>query len=154
MSQRVVYINGRFVPENEAGISIFDSANMFGDLVFEMTRSFNRQQFKLREHLERLNRSIKTLRIPLEMTVEQLEYLVQDVISRNQPFMDEDEEDRVMIDVSRGILSTYHPFSAAIPARRWSFPVFRSPSRWARSRGFTTKGCTPSRRCSGRSPRT
>ena len=53
MKQRVVYFNGKLVPESEAKISIYDSALMFGDMVFEMTRSFNKKQFKLREHLER-----------------------------------------------------------------------------------------------------
>ena len=47
-SGRVVYMNGSFVPESQAKISIFDSALMFGDMVFEMTRSFNKKQFKLR----------------------------------------------------------------------------------------------------------
>ena len=51
-SGRVVYMNGTFVPEAEARISIYDSALMFGDMVFEMTRSFNKIQFKLKEHLE------------------------------------------------------------------------------------------------------
>ena len=39
---RLVYVNGKFVPETEAKISIYDSALMFGDMVFEMTRSFNK----------------------------------------------------------------------------------------------------------------
>src|SRR5438552_1398986 len=51
---RVIYFNGEFVPESEAKISIYYSALMFGDMVFEMTRSFNKVQFKLREHIERL----------------------------------------------------------------------------------------------------
>ena len=51
-NNRLVYMNGEFVKEAEAKISIFDSALMFGDMVFEMTRSFNGKQFKLREHLE------------------------------------------------------------------------------------------------------
>ena len=114
-SERTVYINGRYVPEAEAGISIFDSASMFGDLVFEMTRSFNRKQFMLREHLQRLYRSIKTLRIPFDMPIEQLEQLVHEVIERNQSSMEEDEEDRVMINVSRGILSLYHPIFGGDP---------------------------------------
>ena len=50
---RVVWMNGQLVPEAEAKLSIYDSALMFGDMVFEMTRSFNKQQFKLREHLGR-----------------------------------------------------------------------------------------------------
>jgi len=58
-NNRVVYMNGEFIPEKEAKISIFDSALMFGDMVFEMTRSFNKKQFKLREHLIRLFDSIK-----------------------------------------------------------------------------------------------
>ena len=41
---RVVYMNGKYVSENEAKISIYDSALMFGDMVFEMTRSFNKKQ--------------------------------------------------------------------------------------------------------------
>ena len=51
MKERCVYINGDFVPESEAKISIYDSALMFGDMVFEMTRSFNKKQFKLREQI-------------------------------------------------------------------------------------------------------
>ncbi|MBN2296413.1 MAG: aminotransferase class IV [Pirellulales bacterium] len=112
---RVVYINGRYVPEAEASISIFDSALMFGDMVFEMTRSFNRVQFKLREHLERLYRSVKTLRIPFAMPVEELESLAHEVIDRNRPFMDADDEDRLMINVSRGPLSIYHPVLGGDP---------------------------------------
>jgi len=112
---RTVYINGKYVPEDQAGISIFDSACMFGDLVFEMTRSFNREQFKLQEHLERLYRSIKTLRIPFDMPIEQLERLVHEVVERNTAWMDHDEEDRVAINVSRGILSLYHPIFGGDP---------------------------------------
>ena len=66
-SGRVVYHNGVFVDEKDAKVSIFDSALMFGDMVFEMTRSFNKQQFKLREHLERLYTGIKILQIPLKI---------------------------------------------------------------------------------------
>ena len=52
--ERQVYFNGNFVNESEARVSIYDSALMFGDMVFEMTRSFNGKQFKLKEHLQRL----------------------------------------------------------------------------------------------------
>ena len=85
-SGRTVYINGRYVPEAEAAISIYDSALMFGDMVFEMTRSFNRKQFKLREHLERLYCSIKMLRIPLSTTQTHGRcYWTRTVLSRKGP---------------------------------------------------------------------
>ena len=64
-----MYFNGKLVPESEARLSIYDSALMFGDVAFEMTRSFNKKQFKLREHLERLMTSVKWLHIPLKATV-------------------------------------------------------------------------------------
>ncbi|MBN1556413.1 MAG: hypothetical protein JXA11_16860 [Phycisphaerae bacterium] len=69
MSQRKVYYNGTFVPETEARVSVFDSALMFGDMVFDMTRSFHGKQFALRDHLERLYAGIRMLRIPIRMSI-------------------------------------------------------------------------------------
>jgi len=107
MSGRMVYFNGTFVPEEEAHLSIYDSALMFGDMVFEMTRSFNKVQFKLREHLERLYASIKYTHIPLEMTIDEMEEAVLETIRVNDPFFEKDDEHRIMINVSRGLLSIY-----------------------------------------------
>jgi len=104
---RVVWFNGELVPESEAKISIYDSALMFGDMVFEMTRSFNKVQFKLREHLERLYASIKYVRIPLEMGIDEMEQHIYETIEANDPLFSADDEHRLMIDVSRGILSIY-----------------------------------------------
>ena len=58
MSNRVVYFNGRFIPESGARISIYDSALIMGDMAFEVTRTYNRQPFRLRSHLERLFASL------------------------------------------------------------------------------------------------
>ncbi len=106
-AERVVYFNGEFVPESEAKISIYDSALMFGDMVFEMTRSFNKAQFKLREHLERLYRSINMVQIPVSMSIDQMEGAVYETIEANVPAFAEDDEHRVLINVSRGPLSIY-----------------------------------------------
>jgi branched-chain amino acid aminotransferase len=108
MKELMVYMNGHFVPESEAKISIYDSALMFGDMVFEMTRSFNKKQFKLREHLERLYAGIKILQIPLKMSLEEMEEKVYETISVNDPLFSEDDEHRIMIDITRGALSIYH----------------------------------------------
>ncbi|MDC0253321.1 aminotransferase class IV [Bacteriovoracales bacterium] len=106
--ERLIYFNGKFVPEIEAKVSIFDSALMFGDMVFEMTRSFNGKQFKLREHLERLYKSIKYVRIPLEMTIDEMEEKCHETIKVNQKAFMPHDEHRLMINVSRGPLSIYH----------------------------------------------
>ena len=104
---RLVWWNGKLIPEQEARISIYDSALMFGDMVFEMTRSFNKKQFKLREHLERLYASIKYLRIPINLTIDEMEKAVYETIEANEPFFEDDDEHRIMIDVSRGLLGIY-----------------------------------------------
>ncbi len=106
-SGRLVYYNGVFVPEKDARISIYDSALMFGDMVFEMTRSFNKKQFKLREHLERLYASIKYTRIPLNMTIDEMEQAVYETIERNRHCFEEYDEDRIMINISRGLIPIY-----------------------------------------------
>ena len=83
-SGRVVYQNGIFVDEKDARVSIFDSALMFGDMVFEMTRSFNQKQFKLREHLERLYNGLHILQIPIKQTIEELEQICYETVERNK----------------------------------------------------------------------
>jgi branched-chain amino acid aminotransferase len=108
-SGRLVYLNGQYVPEAQARISIFDSALMFGDMVFEMTRSFKKKQFKLREHLERLYASIKFVHIPMKIPLGRLEELCYEVIEKNDPVFAKDDEHRLMINVSRGPLSIYAP---------------------------------------------
>ena len=128
MNERLVYWNGRLVPEGDARISIYDSALMFGDMVFEMTRSFNRRQFKLREHLDRLYASMKAVRIPQTMTIDQMEQAVYDTIEANAAAFAPDDEHRVMIDVSRGLLSIYEGIVGVPPGPNVIIAVF--PLRW------------------------
>ena len=109
LNQRVVYLNGKFVEETEAKISIYDSALMFGDMVFEMTRSFHKKQFKLKEHLERLYTGLKILHIPLKMSIEEMEQACYKTIEKNEPVFEANDEHRLMINVSRGPLGIYAP---------------------------------------------
>ena len=125
---RLVYLNGSYVPEREANISIYDSALMFGDMVFEMTRSFNKKQFKLREHLERLYASIKYIHIPMNMSMDEMEQACYEVIEKNDPFFEDDDEHRLMINVSRGPLSIYsHVFDGKLEP---TVVIADFPLRW------------------------
>lgn len=107
MSGRKVFFNGKFVDESEAKISIYDSALMFGDMVFEMTRSFNGVQFKLHEHIDRLFDGLKIFRINPEISKQDLIDICHETIEVNRPFFAENDEHRLMIDVTRGPLSIY-----------------------------------------------
>jgi branched-chain amino acid aminotransferase len=80
---------------------------MFGDMVFEMTRSFNSKQFKLKEHISRLFTGLKILRIPIGMNEAELEKACYETIEANEGLFADDDEHRLMIDVSRGLLGIY-----------------------------------------------
>ncbi len=105
--ERIVWWNGKLIPEREAKLSIYDSALMFGDMVFEMTRSFDKKQFKLREHLERLYSSMKFLEISIDMDIDEMTKHCHEVIEANKSVFHEDDEHRLMIDITRGLLSIY-----------------------------------------------
>ena len=107
VSSRVVYLSGQYVPEAEARVSIFDSALMFGDMAFEMTRTFRGRLFKLRAHLERLYASLALLEIDCGLSLAQMERLTQEALDRNRETEPADVDWQVMHNVSRGPLSLY-----------------------------------------------
>ena len=62
-ADRIAYFNGRFVPEREVLVPFRDRGFKYGDAVFDTTRTFGHRVFKLAEHVERLYRSLRYLRI-------------------------------------------------------------------------------------------
>jgi len=67
-----VYINGKFYNREDAKISVFDHGLLYGDGVFEGIRSYNRLVFKLKEHIDRLFESAKSIMLPISLNKEQL----------------------------------------------------------------------------------
>ena len=106
MPERLVYFNGEFIPEVEARISIFDSALMIGDMVFEMTRSFIQKPYRLQEHLERLYGSMRYAGIDCGLDIDGMEAATLETIDRNLPAL-EGYDFQIMHDVTRGALSLY-----------------------------------------------
>ena len=62
-SQQVAYVNGEFLPESQAKISINDRGFIYGDAVFDTARTFNGKIFFLDDHIDRLFESCKYLDI-------------------------------------------------------------------------------------------
>ena len=107
MSQRQAYFNGEFVADSEARVSVFDSALMFGDMAFEMTRTFKQQPFKLRAHLERLYMSLRLLEIDCGLSLDQMERATLETLDRNKPTEPDDMDWQIMHDISRGPAGLY-----------------------------------------------
>ncbi|MFG0331022.1 MAG: aminotransferase class IV [Phycisphaerales bacterium] len=59
----LVYLNGAFLPADQARISPFDRGFLFGDGVYEVVRYFNRRPVRLRPHIERLARSMREIQL-------------------------------------------------------------------------------------------
>ncbi len=107
MAGRVVYFSGEFVSEREARVSIFDCALMYGDMAFEMTRTFLGEPFRLDEHLDRLYASLRLLEIDCGLSIEEMREQTLVTLEKNRSTEVEGMEWWIMHDVSRGPLPVY-----------------------------------------------
>jgi branched-chain amino acid aminotransferase len=106
MEERIVYLNGAFVPESQAKVSVLDSGFNAGDGVYDVTRTFRHKPFKLREHTERLFRSLRYTRIDCGMSLEEMEKTTLEVLERNKTLLGENEDCALWQVVSRGVRSS------------------------------------------------
>lgn len=102
MSNRVVYFNGSFVRESDARLSIYDSALVMGDMAYEVARTCRQRPFKLREHIDRLYRSLDALRIDPALTRDELAAVTEETLRRNLPAAEPDVDWNIIHNVSRG----------------------------------------------------
>jgi len=78
------YVNGEYVPKEEASVSVYDHGFLYGDGVYEAIRAYDGTVFKLREHLDRLYESAKSIKIEIPIPREEMSRLVIDVLRKNQ----------------------------------------------------------------------
>ncbi|MBZ4686732.1 MAG: D-alanine aminotransferase [Clostridiales bacterium] len=105
----VVYFNGKFSKFSEAMTNIEDRGYQFGDGIYEVIRSYGGVPFKLREHLERLERSAEGIRMYLPWSIEGLEKICMEVLNRSK-LSDAD----IYIQVTRGTAPRNHTYSEDI----------------------------------------
>ncbi|MDD3087831.1 MAG: branched-chain-amino-acid transaminase [Candidatus Omnitrophica bacterium] len=67
-----IYIDGKFYKKEDAKISVFDHGLLYGDGVFEGIRSYSRLVFKLKEHIDRLFESAKSIMLAIPLNKEQI----------------------------------------------------------------------------------
>jgi D-alanine transaminase len=93
----ICYLNGAYLPLNEAKVSPFDRAFLFGDAVYEVVPVYGARPFRLRQHLDRLNRSLSGIRMQPAMSHGDWAHVFQELISRNSA-----DQAHVYVQVSRG----------------------------------------------------
>jgi len=106
----VAFVNGRFLPWNEATVSIDDRGFQFGDGVYEVVRTYRGQPFELEAHLDRLNRSTQELRITQPYQRTQWIQWIEEGLSRAGY-----REAKVYIQITRGAAPRDHAFPVDTP---------------------------------------
>lgn len=121
----LVFLNGQFVPEDQATVSVFDRSFLYGDGLFETMRVTNGKPFRWWQHLERLRKGGDVLGIKIPISCKSLEKFATELVAKNQM-----PEAILRLTVSRGVgrrgyspkgannpvvVMTLHPLSA-VPA--------------------------------------
>jgi branched-chain amino acid aminotransferase len=101
--ERVAYVNGQFVPESQAHVSIRDRGFLQGDAVFDTTRTFGGRIFRLDEHLKRFYESLKYMRLDPGMPKERIAELTMQVLEENLPLLGDNDDYWVTQRVTRGV---------------------------------------------------
>lgn len=99
---RVAYVNGEFVPEKEATVSVYDLGVMYGQMVFEFSRTFGMKPFRMEHHLKRLYASMKYAGIEPGITIEEMDAATNETIERNAHLLDERDDYGIWHNVSNG----------------------------------------------------
>ena len=93
----ICLLNGAFLPLAEARVSPLDRGFLFGDAVYEVVPVYGARPFRLRQHLQRLDRSLDGIRMPPVMAHDAWGSLLLELISRNDA-----REATLYLQVSRG----------------------------------------------------
>jgi D-alanine transaminase len=153
---RIVYVNGSYLPEEAAAISIFDRGFLFADAVYEVTSVLDGRLIDLGAHLRRLHRSLDALEIPTPMGDAELAAIHRELVARNSV-----AEGLVYLQVTRGaadrdfawpehaepglVLFTQARALADTPAARDGIRVISLPDiRWRRRDIKTVQLLAPS----------
>lgn len=101
----VAFINGRFIPWQDATVSIDDRGFQFGDAVYEVIRTYRGTPFQLEAHVARLDRSAKELFIPQPYSKAQWMQWIQHGLS-----LAGYQEAKIYIQITRGVAPREHSF--------------------------------------------
>jgi len=98
IEELIAYVNGEFVPQSEARLSVFDHGLLYGDGVFDTWCTCNGFIFKFEQHLDRLYRSIHAFQMDMPIEKDELKWIIIEVAVQNK---DPDQYIKCMI--TRGV---------------------------------------------------
>lgn len=109
---RIVYVNGEYLPEEAAKISVFDRGFLFADGVYEVSSVLEGKLIDNEAHMVRLQRSLDELRMRAPISIDEIKEVQQQIIARNAL-----QEGVVYLQVTRGAADRDFPFpNGAVPS--------------------------------------
>lgn len=100
-----IYLNGIFMPVEEAQVSVLDRGFIFGDGVYEVIPVYSRKAFRLEEHLRRLQHSLDGIRLANPHSNDEWALLINQLIARNAG-----EDQSLYLHITRGVAKRDHAF--------------------------------------------
>ena len=104
-----VYLNGQFLPLEDAKISVLDRGFIYGDGVYELVPVYGREPYRLRGHLARLQRSLDGIRLANPHSAAEWETIIRQLIAR-MAFADQG----VYFQITRGVAKRDHAFPIGV----------------------------------------
>ncbi|MGD8926963.1 MAG: aminotransferase class IV, partial [Thioalkalispiraceae bacterium] len=105
MSQQIVYLNGSYLPIDQAKVSVLDRGFIFGDGVYEVIPAYGGHPLRLKHHLQRLQNSLDAIRLENPHSDDDWSDIISSVIGQN-----EGEDQYVYLQVTRGVAKRDHSF--------------------------------------------
>ncbi|MEM1060269.1 MAG: branched-chain-amino-acid transaminase [Verrucomicrobiota bacterium] len=84
MDKQIIYVDGEYLPREDAKISVFDHGLLYGDGVFEGIRVYNNKVFLFGDHLDRLYDSAKAIMLNVPLSKDEMKTMVLECCRRNQ----------------------------------------------------------------------
>lgn len=107
----IVYLNGQFLPQDQAFVSVLDRGFVFGDGVYEVIPVYGGRLFRFDQHMQRLDNSLAAIRLHNPLTRTEWRQLLNTLISKNG-----DGEQSLYLQLTRGVAPRDHRFPANTPA--------------------------------------
>ncbi len=108
MDNKQVYLQGQYLPLSEAKVSVLDRGFLFGDGVYEVIPAYQGQLFQFAAHIERLNNSLKSIRLDVAYDLAQWQAILE-------PLLIEGDAQYIYLQITRGVAEKRdHAFPAQI----------------------------------------
>ena len=105
MSSQLVYLNGEYLPLDEAKVSVLDRGFIFGDGVYEVIPAYGGKALRFEHHMQRLQNSLDAIRINNPLSNQQWQKIIDKLISEKGS-----EDQYIYMHITRGVASRDHRF--------------------------------------------